>query len=542
MVSGPWLLGIFLLSVVGYANRNAINHDAVSYEFLARHYLNGDLALAVSGLWSPLFVWLLAGLLWVIQEPAIASRAAMAISGLVFLAGAESLARLLPTRALRCAMMIVAALFAALASGVQVTPDLLSAGIYAKACAMMLCAGGNVRRSASAGAIFALAYLAKAVLLPIAIVLIIVHHAILGAQRALTPRRALLGASMALVAMALVSLPWIGLLSAKYGYLTLSNVHAHQHAAAGPPGIAEDLATNRLFVIPEQGRQSQFEDETIIPSAQWSPFESTAYFIHYLRHILFRVPRVLEASRASDLLGLGVVLGAILFVWQFARPAEAPRLGLLFPALILPIAAYLPNVATHIRLFFLSAPFIFVCGLGGAYAIGAALEARRLASWLAGTTFAALVVSALSLVLSQSFRTVETEWYGRALVLAPAVRAIGASGPVATAGRERDKHLAIYLSYALNTPYHGTSNVDRADAVLRSCARLIVARQHSEADRAMRAAPELFDLLSNRSVSIARVLEGSELLLYAVASGRESDAMDCRPRPALWKFGLATLG
>src|SRR4051812_48354557 len=91
--TGALLIGRLWLPVALYAalaipvavfNLATINHDAVSYTSLARHYLDGRFDIALSGTWSPLFIWLVAGALGVVQDPFVALRIAMAISGLVF--------------------------------------------------------------------------------------------------------------------------------------------------------------------------------------------------------------------------------------------------------------------------------------------------------------------------------------------------------------------------------------------------------------------------------------------------------------------------
>ena len=124
---------VALAALLGWHFRHALNTDAVAYIRIASYYADGNTALAVSGYWGPLLSWLIAGFLKLGAPELIAARLAMTVSAQVFLWGCVAVFRsLLPDR-----WCVIGAALAALAgaywSALEITPDLLLAGIVALA-------------------------------------------------------------------------------------------------------------------------------------------------------------------------------------------------------------------------------------------------------------------------------------------------------------------------------------------------------------------------------------------------------------------------
>ena len=84
-----------LLLVSAFQHRDAINPDAIAYIQTARHYLEGNTDLMVNGYWGPLLSWLVAAAMVLVDDPLLAARLAMAVSGGVFLAGCVTVLRCL---------------------------------------------------------------------------------------------------------------------------------------------------------------------------------------------------------------------------------------------------------------------------------------------------------------------------------------------------------------------------------------------------------------------------------------------------------------
>src|SRR5262245_41999822 len=82
-----WPIQAILVVVVAWLNRNQIDEDAIYYIRIAQYYLHGQTHLMVSGYWGPMLSWLIAPWLWLLHDPLLAARAAMAISTVLFLFG-----------------------------------------------------------------------------------------------------------------------------------------------------------------------------------------------------------------------------------------------------------------------------------------------------------------------------------------------------------------------------------------------------------------------------------------------------------------------
>ena len=96
-------------------------------------------------------------------------------------------------------------------------------------------------------------------------------------------------------------------------------------AVIGPRDANRDHPTNRLFVIPEPGRQSQFEDESILPQASWSPLDSPRYAVHFARHIARNVGTISARIGELDVLHLGLPAALVGLVLLLRRREPSER-------------------------------------------------------------------------------------------------------------------------------------------------------------------------------------------------------------------------
>lgn len=478
------LLFVLGLATVVWLNRATMNHDGVSYLSLADHYLTGRYDLAVSGSWSPLFVWLLAALAKAIGDPALACRIAMAISAVVFVAGAASVVALIRHRFVRIIAMLAAALTAAQAAGEFITPDLLSAGIFFFACSVLfrLESSGSGRAAFVTGCLFGLSYLAKSALLLSAVALIGATFVAYAWTRAVPPKQLLARFFICIAGLLLVAAPWITVLSVKYEQLTFSTTDRVLKALIAPDHLRLSNPTNRMFIVPESGRQSQAEDESVVAPAIWSPFGSVQSFAYFAARTLKNLPATIEFSRSYDFSGLGLIAGVVFLAGYALRRRsyrEAP-LGLL----ILPVAAitatYAPFFIHYVeqRRYFLPVIiFVFICSLEAGRRLGGHLAGNAGARWGVLASFGVLVLSMALALPRQALHSSETQDFLFARQLAPLLKRSEFSGSVA--GVPVQKHPAIYLSFELKTTYNGLSTPTTADGILSSCAKLFFTARSS---------------------------------------------------------------
>ena len=168
-----WLVAYALMLVSMLNNLARLNTDAISYMRVAEYWSIGNLGFAVNGYWGPLLSWLMVPFLWLGVEPLFAAKLAMLISGAVFFHGCLFLVRSVGLRL--SDELIVAWVLALTIPGWMsnhVTPDLLVAGLMAFALGQAVAPDwlANRKRALGTGATWGLAYLAKAVALPVGVV------------------------------------------------------------------------------------------------------------------------------------------------------------------------------------------------------------------------------------------------------------------------------------------------------------------------------------------------------------------------------------
>ncbi|MEO8192732.1 MAG: hypothetical protein ABI681_02700 [Gemmatimonadales bacterium] len=258
--------------------RNRMDADGMSYVDVAYSYANGDWAGAVNGYWSPLFSWLIAALISVFH-PSPASEFPMihALNTLDFLLALvafsffvrQLFARFGDSGAeagewRRAWLTLAYASFAYASVTLQDVgrggPDFLLAACFYCAVGLMLRvangSGSSTLLMAALGAILGVGYLAKAVMFPVALVMLgCTAFMLRGTQNRW---RNLIVAS---VAFGMIAAPWIAVLSQSKSRLTYSDTgklsyawyvddaainHAQEDAAHGKPSHP----TRRLSTAP----------------------------------------------------------------------------------------------------------------------------------------------------------------------------------------------------------------------------------------------------------------------------------------------------
>lgn len=297
-----------LLAIAAGRNAHQLNPDAVAYCRLAGYYAGGQWELAVTGYWGPLLSWLMVPLLKVGCAPLAAARVVMAVSGVVFLAGAVSVFRAfrLPRMALLAGAGIAAA-WSVFWSVRNISPDLLMAGLAGLAMAATLeavlapcrrlavaASNGEIAAAASrrqgraiaAGMWWGLGYLAKAVALPWA-VLVTAGFALFAASGRPELRREL-AARLGVIwlCLALVAGPWMAALSLHYGKFTFSTTGPIAHALAGPGEASRYHPAMVTLHQPDAGRVTQWEEPSRMAYRFWSPFASGENFWHQFGTIM----------------------------------------------------------------------------------------------------------------------------------------------------------------------------------------------------------------------------------------------------------------
>lgn len=500
-ISLSYLLGLVCLA---WVFRHALNADAVAYLRLASYYAQGKWGLAVSGYWGPLASWLMAPLLKAGLPPLVVARGFMIFSALVFWGGCLAVfqAFRLPRKWVRTGAALAAA--AGLYWSVQfITPDLLLSGLIGMAFSQTCRAPGFGSRGASAfaGILWGLAYLAKAVALPLAVLTI--ASLAWQAPKDRAQRRGAVWGNLGVLALCfgLLAGPWVLTLSLKYRKLTFSTTPAISHTLTGPPDAPRYHPFARTLGPPEPGRITSWEEPSQMAYNYWSPLESRAYAWHQLKVLLRN-----SSTCIALLTSLNFSWLLLLVAWpleRLRRGAWSPTCGaagraLLVPALLLLL--YLPCYVTitEQRFFYPAFPFLFAAlalwALAPAEGAAARLETaeprRERAGWW--LTVAGGVAPLLAAAFVIGSRPMLAGNY--AADLAHRIQQARLAGPVAGSAMLPGGRTGLYLAFLLDQPWYGDKPGATASEFYTSGARLVVARRGSVLDDALAQAPEFADL------------------------------------------------
>jgi hypothetical protein len=486
------------LILVAYTNRYLLNPDAVSYIQLANHYVNGEWRLGVSGYWGPLLTWLMVPLIAAGQDPMVAARVVMVLSGLLFLAGGVAALRALqlPRSAIVLGAWVIA-LASVMWSVENITPDLLLSGIVCFAVGQLLSTGWIASRHTQllAGVLFGAAFLAKAAALPMALASIISigflwlvkeHWALKPVARA---------AGVTVLGLLLVATPWIAVLSLTYGKLVVSTSGPIAHALSGPKDVDRSPGIKR-FHTPEPGRLAAWEDPPTLEYRYWSPFDSLAYFKFQLSMMYHHGRIVMDFLSGFDFLHLGLVAALVgLLVhtpWRENIARDRWRWALL--PVVCVAGAYLPTYAGASgdqRYYYATLPFL----LGASFGLVATLTSPLS---LARTLGMALVVGSFLqtplLNVGNAIRGQDQSYAMRAEDLAMRLRAAGRQGSIAAVGTCLGEIPPPFVAFFLNQVFHGCETNPTLASVKQSNAALLLTDRKLPLADEMAKDPELEDL------------------------------------------------
>lgn len=355
------------LVAAGLASARALDRldpDLPSYLLLAGHLAAGRFGLAVSGMRSPLFCFLVAPLLALGVDGVVAARLVVLASGVLYLVGVWRLAPRFGLRGpWRAGVLGVAALTAAAATMGEVGPDLLVCGLLLlyldRASAEDL--RSSPRRAAQAGLAAGVAFLAKGFALPFCVLHFLGALALgrpgsrdaPGGTGGAPTRRVLAAAALA---FALPVAPWILALSLHFGAPTISTMGRNARATWSPPEVfARNFkpSFDGLWV-PEPGRRAFWEEPSPDAYATWSPLASRRNLLFQLAVFARGVMNGRRHLDEDDLLGLrlAALLGLMgLTLLPGAPGSRAARLVLWPVALYM--AGYLPFMCWARRYFYL---------------------------------------------------------------------------------------------------------------------------------------------------------------------------------------------
>jgi hypothetical protein len=476
---GTWFTGttaaflaqFILLALAGWVRRHALNPDGVAYLRIAGYYAHGQTNLAVSGYWGPLLSRLMTPLLLAGIPPLATARIVMALTAVFFLRGCLAVFRAfeLPEIQQRIGMW-VGVVLSVCWSVENITPDLLAAGLAGFAIAIMvkLVAQSSLANAVWAGFLWGMAFLAKAVAWPLAMMVIVgtafVQWRGARAQAGAIARNAVI----MVIALGCLAGPWVAVISKKYGHFTISRSAQLNHAMAGPSDMDRFYPLDRDLQAPEAGRVTFWEDPDL-PYPDWSPLASVGNLRHQGAVILKNLPRV-----AFMLTGVCLLFPWLVVVFAAQGCRSEPRQTLAAQRwwwAWLPVAAlaatYLGGnlLISEQRYFYAAFPFLFVLCAAGILDG----QAPRWKIWLVALAFLLPTLARPTTWRPPAATAGECAWR-----LAEKLSALGISGPVASSAQMPGGRAGMYVAFHLGAPWYGDARQASASEFETSGARLVI--------------------------------------------------------------------
>jgi hypothetical protein len=280
--------------IFGFAYKYAINPDGVSQLRLAGYLAEGEFLRSVTSGLSPLTIWLISIFLYFGFDGLTGARIAIALGGAGMLLCSWFLAlRFYLSGSMRFIAVLIAALLISFWTIQFISADIFVAALTL--CYVYLVTDPDTiskrKLSFVCGVVGGLSYLAHHYALPFFLVhfpLLLFIRGYFGRDREEYPwRKVFISWGSGMAGFLIITLAWIGILSAKYGHLTITAKGGAAHAVVGPKDIdrRHPFFVGGLFKPRDEYALHVFEDTSEVEFKTWSPFENKEYFIHQFKVI-----------------------------------------------------------------------------------------------------------------------------------------------------------------------------------------------------------------------------------------------------------------
>lgn len=288
------IAGLFLLPLYRYQ----INPDGISYISIAQKYAGGEFYDAINGYWSPLFSWLLVPGVYFGVEPLLFSKLLNLCIGVIVIAGVCFSARSLHLRHVNPWVLTIVLIPVVLNFAyAQLTPDLLTACLLVFYTKIIFDAEYPSKSHSGlwAGIVGGFAYLSKNYCLPFFILHFSIMHILHFCSNASPLNRRKLSKHFlkGFIVFGIIVIPWICLLSCKYGKITFSTAGSINLANLHPQASA--MHVPRFVAPPDPKAYSVWDDPYyVLGKYPSNPFESVAFMKRVGRAFIYHANQTLQ--------------------------------------------------------------------------------------------------------------------------------------------------------------------------------------------------------------------------------------------------------
>jgi hypothetical protein len=351
------LLYTFLAIILFSHYKYVINSDGIAYISIAKHYLNGHISYAINGYWSPLYSWLLIPFIY--SWPGnignvMVTKVLAIVLGLLTLLAVNSILDKLSFDIRQKTIILLALIpFMLFSTFYFVSPDLLVACILLYYFNYLI--DNNYRKSTSLGVITGIlgvmAFLAKSY----CFYFFLVHFVLVNLffmknfpkDRSVIKKNLLLGLSIFL----LISGVWAGIISEKYGEVTVGTSGSYNYAIMGPE-YNDHVMRYQILSPPNEFAVSSWEDPSYFKVKKWSPLESKQNFTHLIMIIFDNIWRIILISGFSVFIPFLVITLSLYLFFKSDRKSIRNNLILILGTMIIYAGGYILIIILIRYLFF----------------------------------------------------------------------------------------------------------------------------------------------------------------------------------------------
>ncbi len=444
-----------LLSLIFFSNYfYSISPDGISYINIAQIYLTGNLADAINGYWGPLFSWILTP--FILVNPTNLNALCMAriltlIIGFFTLIGLNRLFWIFNIDLTIKRVMLFAFIpFILFFSLNYVTPDLLVMCILIYYLGIIFNPNysDKLLYGALCGFLGSLAYLSKSY----ALLFFFVHFVLFNlfyffkSSDNLKRKNIVKNLFLGLIIFFIITGFWIGLISAKYGELTISTSKEYNQALVGPASQGHPMYYLGLMKPPYNSTLSAWEDPSYFKLEKWSPFQSWKDFKYQLIIIWNNILSVIAMLNVIPFVSIIIIVLSILFLLMPFKTKLKVNIFYLLVTMLIYTGGYCIILVESRYLELIYSLLAFT----GAYLIDSSFKLKVINNKVKNVL---LIVLALSFILTPGTALIQDNNPGKNNYdMSKSLEIYGIHGNIAS---NTNWVQSLNIDYYLNTKYYG---------------------------------------------------------------------------------------
>lgn len=388
--------------------------DGISYIGIAKIYFIGDFLNAINGYWGPLYSWLLIPFLFFGSTNLFLVHSAKILSliiGFISLIGVKFLfSKFISDKNVLNAVIYAMIPIFLYFSFYLISPDLLIL------CILIFYLGiifdtkysFRLRNGILCGFLGALAYFSKSY----AFIFFICHFVIFNLffyffemddlKKNNVKKNFILGLTVFLA----ISGIWIGLISDKYGQITIGTSGTYNLAVVGPESNGTPSEYQGLIVPPNKYAVSAWEDPSYFKLKSWNPLSSIKSFLFEINLFLKNLIKTLSIFVFFSVLSLLILLVAMIFCFKYNKNEVSKRnLQYLLITIIIYAGGY-SLIFVEERYLWVTSILIFLLGV---ILLEILYNERRIKMGIRNLLLLFLIISFISMPISLLFISINTD-------------------------------------------------------------------------------------------------------------------------------------